>query len=152
MYKVKKLEGPFFNFHNKPRKLIFLLHGYGDNAENFLPIAEYLNDIDLIINYYVPNAPFSVTEYPTGKQWFDPYPKGNHYSNANEEQKKTMEEECKFSINKLQEYIDNISSKNNLNTNDCFLIGFSQGAMIAYELGKLINKTFAGCVMLSGRI
>jgi len=41
---------------------------------------------------------------------------------------------------------------NDLTHRDCFLIGFSQGAMIAYDLGIFLKKTFAGCIMLSGRI
>ena len=41
---------------------------------------------------------------------------------------------------------------NNLSHQDCFLIGFSQGAMMAFELGKYINQMFGGCVLLSGRI
>ena len=48
--------------------------------------------------------------------------------------------------------IYNLCLINNLLHQDCFLIGFSQGAMIAYELGHYINQTFAGCIMLSGRI
>ena len=41
---------------------------------------------------------------------------------------------------------------NKLVYNDCFLLGFSQGAMLAYELGNYLNKKLGGCVMLSGRI
>ena len=35
---------------------------------------------------------------------------------------------------------------------DFFVIGFSQGAMMAFEFGKYIDNIFAGCVLLSGRI
>ena len=41
---------------------------------------------------------------------------------------------------------------NNLTHQDCLIVGFSQGAMIAYELGNFMKRTLAGCVMLSGRI
>ena len=32
----KILEGPTFSTQKKPKKLINMLHGYGDNAENFI--------------------------------------------------------------------------------------------------------------------
>ena len=146
------LDGSSFVFNKKPKKLIFLLHGYGDNAENFIPLAKYLNDSTMEANFFAPNAPFSVSQYPTGRQWFNPYPNGIHYNEAGLKEKAIMQEECKASINKLKEYINDYCLLNDLTHRDCFLIGFSQGAMIAYELGNFIRKTFAGCVMLSGRI
>ena len=39
---MKKLDGRSIVFNKKPKKLIFLLHGYGDNADNFIPLAELL--------------------------------------------------------------------------------------------------------------
>ncbi len=41
---MNKLEGPSFLPNKKPKKLIFLFHGYGDNAENFIHLSENLND------------------------------------------------------------------------------------------------------------
>ena len=35
-----------FSKNSNPSKLIFMLHGYGDNAENFINIANYL-DLEL---------------------------------------------------------------------------------------------------------
>jgi len=57
-----------------------------------------------------------------------------------------------MSIKQLTEYINNLCLLNALSHQDCFLIGFSQGAMIAYELGIYLKQEFAGCIMLSGRI
>jgi phospholipase/carboxylesterase len=152
MNSINKLDGPSYLFHKKPRKLIFLLHGYGDYADNFIPLAEYLNDKFIEGNFFAPNAPFILSQYPLGRQWFNPYPNGIHYNEAGIKEQKIMKQECETSINYLQEYIENLCSVNSLSYQDCFLIGFSQGAMIAYELGNYINKKFAGCVMLSGRI
>ena len=39
---AKILTGPSFLPHDKPKKLIFMLHGYGDTADNFIHIAEVL--------------------------------------------------------------------------------------------------------------
>jgi len=146
------LEGFSFKFSKNPKKLIFLLHGYGDNAENFIPLAKYLNDGKLEVNFFAPNASSIVQQYPSGRQWFNPYPNGIHYTEVGKEEKAAMQKECETSVKQLDEYIESICSINNLSHQDCFLIGFSQGAMIAYELGNFLGKTFAGCVMLSGRI
>ena len=103
-------------------------------------------------NFFAPNAPFNVSQYPTGRQWFNPYPKGTHYSEAGPKEKEIIQTECKASVKQLEEYINNLCLANNLTHQDCFIIGFSQGAMIAYELGNYMKSTFAGCSMLSGRI
>ena len=42
---TKILEGPTFSTHKKPKKLIIMLHGYGDNAENFI-LNTLLNNIE----------------------------------------------------------------------------------------------------------
>ena len=65
MNNFNKLDGPSFVFNKKPKKLIFLFHGYGDNAKNFIPLAEYLNDSTMEANFFSPNAPFNVSQYPT---------------------------------------------------------------------------------------
>ena len=49
-------------------------------------------------------------------------------------------------------YIEDTCKKFTLTLKDCFIIGFSQGAMMTYETGKYMDKTFGGCVLLSGRI
>ena len=152
MNDIKQINGVSCIFTKKPKKLIFLLHGYGDCAENFIPLANYLNDSALNANFFAPNAPLSVQHYPLGRQWFNPYPNGIHYNEAGTKEKATMENECATSIKKLKIYVNNLCSLNSLSLKDCFFVGFSQGAMIAYELGMFMESTLAGCVMLSGRI
>ena len=149
---MNKLEGPSFLPNKKPKKLIFLLHGYGDNAENFIHLSENLNDRQFQANFYAPNAPTIVPQYPLGRQWFEVYPNGIHISEAGPKEKEIIQKECKASVKQLEEYINNLCLANNLTHQDCFIIGFSQGAMIAYELGNYMKSTFAGCSMLSGRI
>ncbi len=149
---MNKLSGPSCLYNNKPRKLIILLHGYGDHADNFIHLAGQLNDKIIEGNFFAPNAPFEVPQYPLGRQWFNPYPNGIHYDEAGPKEKYVMKEECETSTQKLKEYIDELCLINELSYQDCFIVGFSQGAMIAYELGNHIDKKLAGCIMLSGRI
>ena len=98
---MNKLDGPSLLFSKKPKKLVFLLHGYGDNAENFIHLTENFNDNFLNANYFAPNAPYFVPQYPTGRQWFNPYPNGIHYNEAGTIEKAIMQKECKVSIKLL---------------------------------------------------
>ena len=100
---MNQLNGSSILFSKKPEKLIFLLHGYGDNAENFLPLARFLNSNNLDINFFAPNAPTIVPQYSSGRQWFNPYPNGTHYNEAGEAEKITMQNECLESIKLLSD-------------------------------------------------
>ena len=146
------LNGPCFESSEKPEKLVFLLHGYGDNAENFIPLATHLHNPELNINFYAPNAPSFIPQYPIGRQWFDLYPNGINYNEASPAEKEILKQDCLSSLNLIKDYINNLCIKYKLTHKDCFIIGFSQGAMMAFEFGKYVNNTFAGCVLLSGRI
>ena len=51
------LTGPSYSLHSKPKKLIVMLHGYGDTAENFLYIANKLDQKKWEAQYISLNAP-----------------------------------------------------------------------------------------------
>ena len=146
------LSGPSFEPSKYPKKLVFLLHGYGDNADNFINIASELYTKDLDINFFVPNAPSNVPQYPEGKQWFDLYPNGISFDKAGPDEIRILEEDCLSSANLIKNYILNICNKYKLSLSDVFIIGFSQGAMMTFEVGKLIDSILAGAILLSGRI
>ena len=146
------LKGPSILTNKKPQKLVILFHGYGDNADNFISVVQELHDPESSINYFAPNAPSSVPQYPLGYQWFELYPNGINFNEAGPEEKKLMKDDCMSSLKLIKDYIINLCKSNNLNFEDCFIIGFSQGAMIAYEFGKYLDKKLAGCCLLSGRI
>tara|TARA_B100000029_G_scaffold473420_1_gene514812 strand:- start:3050 stop:3730 length:681 start_codon:yes stop_codon:yes gene_type:complete len=152
MDKKLPLSGASFEPSTKPEKLVFLLHGYGDNAENFISVAKELYDPNLNINFFVPNAPTPVPQYPSGRQWFDLYPNGINFNEAGPHEKTLLKEDCLSSIKLIKFYIEEFCKKFKLSFQDCFIIGFSQGAMMTFETSKYINENLAGCALLSGRI
>ena len=81
------LKGPSFEPNDNPRKLVFLFHGYGDNGENFISLAKNLNNPKININFFAPNAPTIVSQYPLGRQWFELYPNGIHFNEAGPKEK-----------------------------------------------------------------
>ena len=40
------LNGPSISKHDNPKKLVFMLHGYGDNAANFMHLAHPIDQDD----------------------------------------------------------------------------------------------------------
>ena len=44
---VDILKGPSITKHQNPKKLMIMLHGYGDNATNFIQIANLIDQDDL---------------------------------------------------------------------------------------------------------
>ena len=76
------LSGPSFLPHKNPQKLIFMLHGFGDSAENFINIAGSLDLPDFKANYFALNAPSTIPNYSLGRQWFDLNPNGICIANA----------------------------------------------------------------------
>ena len=101
------LTGPSISKHDNPKKLMIMLHGYGDNAENFVSITRDLLIPELKINFYVPNAPSFVPQYPTGRQWFDLYPNGINFNDAGPKEKEMMKKDCESSL----ELIKNLQCK-----------------------------------------
>ena len=76
------LNGPSISKHDKPKKIIFMLHGYGDNAANFLHLANPIDQDEWKALYVTMNAPNYITGNLMGYQWFDLYPNGIYISEA----------------------------------------------------------------------
>ena len=152
MNSKKPLNGPSLEYSKNPDKLVILLHGYGDTGENFINIANYLYETSAPINFYSPNAPTKINNFSNGLEWFNLYPNGINFNDAGKAEIEILKQDCISSLSLIKNYINEKCNKFSLTYNDCFLIGFSQGAMMSYMLGELINQKFAGCAIISGRI
>ena len=146
------LNGPSFCPTEKPTKLIFLLHGYGDNGDNFVHIAGNFNHEELNAHYFALNAPNLIANYPTGREWFNLYPNNIYISDAGPEEIKIIRSEIRISTKKILNTINIIKNKYELKFSDCFVVGFSQGGMMAFELGNYSAEQLGGLAILSGRI
>ena len=138
--------------HDRPNKLIFLLHGYGDNADNFIHIASALHKPDWQANYIALNAPSKIPNYPLGREWFNLYPNGIYITEAGAEEINTIKFEVQVALNKIKNTIKNFTDRFSLKFSDCFVVGFSQGGMMTFELGDYLDQQLGGLAMISGRI
>ena len=127
-------------FTNKS-KTIIMLHGYGSNKEDLFSFSDYMNPDDLIISVQAPNK----MDYGSYCWWA---------INLDESMKFTMEiSQAKESIELLHDFISMYLSKNyNFSFENVFLLGFSQGAMIAYALSSNYPNFYKKVIALSGKI
>ena len=146
------LNGPSISKHDKPEKIIFMLHGYGDNAANFLHLANPIDQDEWKALYVALNAPNYITGNLMGYQWFDLYPNGVYIADAGPEEFEQINIEINESVKKIIKTIDQYCESLKLNYQDCFLMGFSQGGMMTFEVGNFLQKKLAGLAILSGRI
>ena len=146
------LKGPSITKHQNPKKLMIMLHGYGDNATNFIQIANLIDQDDWGMKYIALNAPDTIQDYPMGYEWFQLYLNGTHISNASAKEDDVVKNKISKNIEKIYNSISLLLENSNLNMSDCFVMGFSQGGMMAFELGKILQKHLAGLAIISSRI
>ena len=148
----KILEGPSISIHNNPKKLIIMLHGYGDNADNFIHLSQQIDQEDWGANYLALNAPNIIPSYPSGYQWFDLYPNGIYISEAGPTEIEIIKKDIKDSVLKIEQTIKFYIQKLNITLSDCIVIGFSQGGMMTFEFSNHIQDQLCALAILSGRI
>ena len=146
------LKGPSLSKHDKPTKLMVMLHGYGDNAANFMHLAQPLDLDHWGMHYISLNAPSTIPGNIMGYQWFDLYPGGVYISDATAKEYEVVNKEIELSVLKLKNTINFYLEQLKLSTNDCFVMGFSQGGIINFELARRMDSNFAGIGILSARI
>ena len=148
----KSLQTCSFLPHAHPNKLIFLLHGYGDNADNFIRIANSIHQPEWKINYIALNAPSVVHNYPLGREWFNLYPNGIYITEAGIQEINSIKSEILLALKKIKNTIKDFTDKFSLRISDCLVLGFSQGGMMTFELGNYFDQQLGGLAIISGRI
>jgi phospholipase/carboxylesterase len=121
---------------------VILLHGYGGdgkdismltlNWKRFLPNAIFL----------CPNGHEKCEINSGGYQWFD----------LTKDDPEYILEQSKKAETKLNEFIEEIKEKYNLENSQICLSGFSQGCMMSINLGLTSNENYNCVVGFSGKI
>ena len=149
---IEILNGPSFSRHDNPKKLIFMLHGYGDNAANFMHLAQPIDKEEWQAAYVALNAPGVISGNFMGYQWFDLYPNGIYIAEAGPKEFQKIRQEVQHTVKRIVRTIEQYCDSLKLSYEDCILMGFSQGGMITFEVGNFLKKKLAGLGILSGRI
>ena len=134
-YRIQKTESP-----NKKRPALFLIHGYGSNADDLFSFAPYLPKNHTIIAL---QAPLSL-----GNKSFAWYPLS---INTNGEIG-SKNDTAWAAVDTLIKNIDELTEKYALNPKDISLLGFSQGSILSWALGYRFPDKIRRVIALSGFI
>jgi len=141
-----------YSLHTKPEKLIVMLHGYGDNAENFINVANFIDKEEWGAYYLSLEAPHSIPNFPTGNQWLDIYPNGKYISEAGPEEIIVVRNEVENALKQIELTINYYLKRLILKHKQCMIIGFSQGGIMAFEFGNYFQEQLGALAIVSGRI
>ena len=124
------------------KNAVILLHGYGGDGKDISILT--LNWKRFMPNtvFLCPNAHEKCEINPNGYQWFD-------LSKENEEY--ILDQSLKAE-KKLKEFIDQVKTVYRLGNSKICLSGFSQGCMLAINIGLIANEPFSCVVGFSGKI
>ena len=117
-----------------PRRVIFALHGFGDNARNFSDLASEISLTDTL--WVVLQAPENLPFQADGAQWYELF--GNPHP------------QLRSSCEKVRITIETVQSQLGLEWSKILLFGFSQGAFVSLYSGLNFPQDLGGVIALSG--
>ncbi|MGG3449851.1 alpha/beta hydrolase [Domibacillus aminovorans] len=132
---VYELRSPENIEPGKKYPAIFLLHGMGSNEQNMMPLVSGMDKNRFVFSIRGP------IQQPPGYAFFTIQGFGNPHRDAFDS-----------AINKLENFIEYAVEKYQVNTDDLFLMGFSQGAILSMTLGLKLGTRIKGIIALSGYI
>tara|TARA_B100000900_G_scaffold380647_1_gene366503 strand:- start:6 stop:656 length:651 start_codon:yes stop_codon:yes gene_type:complete len=121
---------------------IILLHGYGGDGADISMLS--LNWKRFLKNtiFLCPNGHQKCLVNPSGFQWFD----------LSKDDEEYILNEARVAENVLHQFINEVKTKYNLSSSKIVLSGFSQGCMMALNLGLTSTEKFNCVIGFSGKI
>ena len=122
--------------------LLIFLHGYGSNGQDLASLGPFFKDVaeDVIIES--PNAFKPMPDFLGGYQWFP-------LENMSEEY---LKEFCHKTYPEVAKLVRNLQEKHGVGYKETFLIGFSQGSMMALYSALADHNLCQGIVGFSGGV
>jgi phospholipase/carboxylesterase len=126
-----------------PDSLVVFLHGYGADGNDLIGLAESLAPHLPDTRFLAPNAPQPCTNNPAGYQWFPiPWLDGSSPVEA------SIAAFAAYDL--LARWLDEVAET--APPDRTVLLGFSQGTMMALQVGLRRPAPLAGIVGFSGRL
>ena len=126
----------------KPKNAVILCHGYGGDGNDISILANYWKNYLPDTIFLCPNAPEKCAVSSVGYQWFD----------LMDQSKQQILTKSLVAEMKLNQLIDEVKVKNNLDANKIILGGFSQGCMISLQTGIKRKDKINSIIGYSGKI
>jgi len=138
-----KLSGPMIAPNGgKPDRLVVLLHGYGSNGNDLISLVKFWQNDLADALFVAPNAPEKCAINPMGYQWFG-LDTDREMSSLGGSRKARAA---------LNEFLQDLWRQTGLGAKDTLLVGFSQGAMMALDVGLRLDEAVLGIVAFSGAL
>ncbi|MDQ0739879.1 alpha/beta hydrolase [Pseudomonas sp. W4I3] len=122
---------------NQP--LVIFLHGFGSNEEDLFGIKDALPST---WTYLSVRAPMPVE--PRGYRWFTKTPGDGDYDGVTAD--------LQSSARLIEDFVGKATAKYHTQSDRVFLVGFSQGAIMSYEVGLRRPELLRGIAALSGSV
>ena len=141
---MTKIDGPSHGPHNggKPGHFVVLLHGYGADGNDLIGLAPVLAPLMPDVVFHAPNAPYPCEGNPMGFQWFGISRLDPQVAAAG----------ARSAAPFVDTFLDDTMAKYGLDESRTALVGFSQGTMMALQVGLRREKQIAGIVGFSGML
>ncbi len=126
------------NPDSREQPLVIFLHGYGSNEQDLFGIKD---ELPSEYNYLSVRAPMVMQE--GSYQWFRKKGEGAYNGET---------DDLKSSGQVLLDFVAQAAKKYHTQPHKVFLVGFSQGAIMSYEVALRHPEAVGGIAALSGRI
>ena len=140
MNNLTELKGPKKDSIGETEYLVIFLHGWGSDGNDLIQLSNYWQKDLPSATFLAPNAPETCIANPGGKQWFD----------ITTDDKNKMYKELEKAYILLLNYIHKLLKFYRLEKNKFFLVGFSQGTMLA--LHTALKEKCLGVIGYSGAL
>ncbi len=138
-----KLSGPMVGPKGgKPEKLVVLLHGYGSDGNDLISLARFWQQEMADALFVAPDAPEKCPINPAGYQWFD-------LDTSREMSRLRGSKKARLA---LMDFLDQLWRQTGLGPKETLLVGFSQGAMMALDVGLRLKEQLLGIISFSGAL
>src|SRR5580692_6526605 len=125
-----------------PKSLVILLHGYGSNGDDLISLAPLWRGALPATAFVSPNAPEPCPGAPGGFQWWS----------LTSASPNARAEGAASAAPVLDAFIDAELARYGLTEAELALVGFSQGTMMALQVGPRRRRPLAGIVGYSGML
>ena len=141
---MTKLSGPMLapRGGELPRRIVVLLHGYGSDGADLIDLGRYWSDAMPDTLFVLPNAPNRCAGNPFGYEWFP----------LQVDRIAGRIEGARQAAPVIRDFLSDLWAQTGLGAADTFLVGFSQGAMMALHVGTASESPFRGIVAFSGAL
>ena len=125
-----------------PRHLIILIHGYGSNGDDLIGLVPHWQSALPDAIFVAPHGPERCPGAPGGYQWWPLITRSLEERAAGVQQAAPI----------LHEFIDQQPVRYGLQDEQLALVGFSQGTMMALQVGPQRERQIAAIVGYSGMV